>query len=106
MHRCIRCLIASLGLLSSIASASDFEVSKIRCSEAGANFAAKFKAQHVTDVSVWGSPRISLQRAVEHVLGLHRSHRRSLHKEVNAVGTTGALPTCTATRFLPIAGTL
>lgn len=85
MHARICCLIASLGLLSSIASAADLEVSKIRCSEAGANFAAKFKAQHDTDVSVWGTPEFHYSVPLSTCLVYTEVIDGSLHNEVNAV---------------------
>lgn len=85
MRPCIRCLIASLGLLSSIASATDLEVSKIRCSEAGANFAAKFKSQHDTDVSVWGNPEFHYSVPLSTCLVYTEVIDGSLHKEINAL---------------------
>ena len=81
-----RLLVAACAVVFCLtAFAADIEISKVRCSELGAQFAARFKSEYASAVSVWGNPEFHYNNSLSTCLAYTEIVDGALNKEIDAV---------------------
>lgn len=84
MNTGILFLLAWIGLVSSAAFAAESDTSKIKCSEMGTKFAAQFKKQYTSEISIWGNPEFHYSTRMNTCLVYTEVISGALDKQINA----------------------
>ncbi|MEP6998811.1 MAG: hypothetical protein ABI900_14250 [Betaproteobacteria bacterium] len=85
MNTRILFLSAWIGLVSSAAFAAESDTLKIKCGEMGTKFAAQFKKEYTSEISIWGNPEFHYSTGMNTCLVYTEVIDGALDKQINAI---------------------